>query len=263
MKNILALLLITLGCIAMSAAAKAETITIAADPWCPYTCDPKSERPGFIVELAQQAFKKHNIEVKYVVQPWARAIAEAREGKLHAIAGASKGDAPDFVYPSVTQGEMGNAFYVKEGSAWRYTGLESLAKICVGAITDYSYSEAFNQYAEKHKNDPSKIQYASGDNPLDINVKKLLAGRIDAVIETTLVMKYYLATHPEITGIIEAGHTAPSVEDKLYIAFSPQNPESKKYAKILSDETVAMRKSGELQTLLKAYNIEDWDKRAK
>lgn len=262
MKNILITFIAALGLITTSANAKAETITIAADPWCPYTCDANSEHPGFMVEIAQRAFKKHSIDVKYVVQPWARAIIESRRGKLTAIVGASKGDAPDFVFPNVTQGEMGNAFYVREGSAWRYTGPESLAKICVGAIKDYSYSENFNSYAKQHKADPARIQYASGDNPLDINVKKLLAGRIDAVIETTLVMKYYLATHA-VSGIKESGKTTPSDQDKLYIAFSPKDSNAARYAKILSDETTAMRSNGELQAILDVYKIDDWEKKSK
>lgn len=262
MKNSLAIFLLALGLINGGAPAKAETITIAADPWCPYTCDPTSEHPGFMVELAQQAFKKHGIEVKYIVRPWARAIVEAREGKLTAIVGASKGDAPDFIFPAVTQGEMGNAFYAREDSTWRYTDSQSLAKICVGAIKDYSYSESFNRYANQYKNDPAKIQYASGDNPLDINVKKLLAGRIDAVIETTLVMKYYLATHG-VSGIKEVGKTAPSDQDNLYIAFSPKEPNAKKYADILSKETTVMHKNGALQAILKVYKIDDWEKKAR
>jgi len=34
--------------------AIADTITIRADVWCPYNCEPDSEKPGYMIEIVQK-----------------------------------------------------------------------------------------------------------------------------------------------------------------------------------------------------------------
>jgi len=47
-------------------------------------------------------------------------------------------------------------------------------------------------------------------------------------------------------------------ESKLYIAFSPKNPKSKEYAKLITDGIEQMRLSGELSQILAKYKLTDW-----
>ena len=46
----------------------------------------------------------------------------------------------------------------------------------------------------------------------------------------------------------------------LYIAFSPQLPKAKEYARILSEGMNELRASGELQAILSQYGLTDWRK---
>ncbi len=62
----------------MSAPARAETLLIVADPWCPYNCAPDSTKPGMIVEIVKKAFERHGISVTYETLPWTRAVEETR-----------------------------------------------------------------------------------------------------------------------------------------------------------------------------------------
>ena len=240
--------------------AHAETITLVADNWCPYNCDPKSEKPGFVIEIAQKAFGKHGISIDYSVVPWTRAIEDTRQNKYTAIVAASRTDAPDFVFPSIPQGHMHNAFYVKKGNPWRFKDVDSLASVSVGVITDYTYGDMIDAYISKHKGNLKYIQAISGDNALETNVKKLHAGRIGALIEGQYVMNYYLAEHNLSDTLEIAGLLPPSDTDNLYIAFSPQYPKAKEYAAILSKELEIMRNNGELKAILAKYNVSDWSK---
>jgi polar amino acid transport system substrate-binding protein len=45
---------------------------------------------------------------------------------------------------------------------------------------------------------------------------------------------------------------------KLYVAFSPHNPNSKVYAEILSKKMIDLRKSGKLAKILAPYGLKDW-----
>jgi polar amino acid transport system substrate-binding protein len=247
----------------LPAAQAAETVTIVADSWCPYNCDPASDRPGYMIEIAKKAFRRHGIKVKYSNMPWTRAIEETRMFKHTAIVGASHKDAEDFVFPKASQGWMENTFYVKKDNKWYYSGEPALAKISLGAVADYSYGNPLDDYIGKNKNDLQLVQLVSGDNALDTNIKKLLAGRIDALVEDEHVMTYYLAQRSEaIRAQLKTAGSLPITEqNNLYIAFSPQAPDAQKYADILTKETEKMRKSGELKKILDRYSISDWVKK--
>lgn len=241
-------------------AAYAETITIVADVWCPYNCEANSNKKGLMIEIAQRAFARNNIQVEYKTMPWTQAIKETREGKYNAIVGASHDDAPDFIFPSIQQAEMRNTFYVKKGSNWRYTGLDSLKDITLGIVADYSYSKNVNSYLQSNKNDKRRVQAASGYNALADNIKKLTSGEITAIIDAQSVMEYQIQQKKLDNNIVEAGMVAPSEQDKLFIAFSPANKNSKKYVDILEKEERIMRDNGELKAILARYNLSDWQK---
>lgn len=243
----------------ISSVARAETITIVADNWCPYNCDPADEHPGFMIEIAKKAFEKHGIDIGYSLKPWTRAIEDARAGQHTAIVGAAHSDAPDFVFPSTPQGMMIDGFYTKQDSPWRYEGPESLEKISIGAITGYSYDDLLDAYIQKNKSDLRRVQLVSGDNPLEINIKKLMLGRIGALVEDVNVMSLRLKGSAEENLIHLVGQMPPSPSQSLFVAFSPAKPKAKTYAEILSKETESMRQSGELDAILSHYGLKSAD----
>lgn len=251
-------LIIILSLLFTFPAIAAETITIVADRWCPFNCGPKDERPGFMIEIAKQAFARHGIEVEYSTLPWSRAIEETRQGKHTAIVGSSHNDAPDFVFPQISQGKVNNKFYVKKGDGWWFKNIKSLSRVSLGAIADYAYNDELDAYIQKYKSDPKRVQLVSGENALDSNVKKLMAGRISALIESQHVVDYYLMQQSLPGALSDAGDLPPTQDDNVYLAFSPKNPNARRYADIVSEEVKEMRKSGKLQQILTNYGVRDW-----
>jgi polar amino acid transport system substrate-binding protein len=240
--------------------ARAESITIAADLWCPYNCDPKSDHPGYQVELARKAFAKHGIDVDYIVLPWSRAIDETRKGKYAGVFGTSVSNTPDFVFPQVPQGLAIEVFYVKKGNPWHYSGVASLKDISLGVITEYIYTDELDEYVKVHKDDPQHVQIAAGDDALDTNFKKLLASHLGTLVEDSYVSQYYITQHEIGDKVVKAGRLEPSpAGDNVFIAFSPNDKNAKRYADILSEETKAMRASGELKQILASYGLKDWE----
>ena len=243
--------------------AKAENITLAADIWCPYNCDPQSDKPGYMVEVAKAAFAKHGITVDYKVMPWARAIEDTKANKYNGVIGAYYRDAPGFVYPDIHQGKCQNAYYVRQDNDWVFKGIESLSDKTLGVVSDYSYSEDLDAYIESNKDNSLKIQKIYGDNATENNLKKLVMGRLDVIVEDIHVTEYYLSQN-NLSGMKDKLKKAGIVEDKtdgsgiVFIAFSPNNPNSKKYAKILSDETKIMMENGEFAKILEKYGIKNF-----
>jgi len=255
MRRILLTLTIASAFIGMNAPASAETITLVADEWCPYTCKPDSDKPGLFIEIAKKVFAREGIDVTYKTIPWARAIEETRAGKYTSIAGASIGDARDFIFPTEPQAQSVMTFYVKYGSRWTYQNLASLDKISLGTIVDYSYSNLIDSYIAKNKDNMRLVQQVGGNNALESNVLKVIKKRVGATIESAAVMEYYLATQGRTGQLIAAGAMPVNDDQNLYIAFSPKDPNAKRYARIVTDGTRALRQSGKIQEILNRYSL--------
>jgi polar amino acid transport system substrate-binding protein len=256
-------------------------VKLQADVWCPFNCKDTDANPGYMVEIAKIAFDSIKMDVEYKNKSWNKAIDEARKGVTNGIIGAAVTDAPDFIYPSNALGRSKNCFFTAPSSTWSFTDAGSLKKARIGVIEGYTYGEPFETYVqaylaekakeleeEKKKNPKAKakddinslIQAVPGDQALALNMKKVNAKppRIEAFVEDESVLKNHLhaAGQPETT-FRNAGCLKP---DNLSIAFGPNDPKGKEYAKALSDTVVALRKDGRLKKILDKYGISDWEK---
>jgi len=248
-KSIIILLSLTL----FSQVLWADDIVITADPWCPYLCEPESDMPGFMVEIAQQVFKKAGHNLIYKHEPWARALRNSRMGTNNGSIGAYKSDAPDHIFTAEELGVSTTLFFIKKGTAWRYNSTVSLEKITIGVIRGYSYGGELDAYVKKHQKNWKKVQISDSLHSL---VKKLLAGRIDTFPDDRMVVNWYVKKNNLSGKLQEAGLAVDS--EKLYIAFSPKLKSSQKYAEILSNGIGEFRKNGQLSKILSRYGLEDW-----
>lgn len=262
MKALSLVLGLLVGLMALSASAWAEPeakekIVVVADSWCPFNCEPGAEKPGILIEIAQRAFSRHNIALEYKIVPWERALAGTLAGTYNAAVGASPGDEPRLIFPKNQQAVSKMGFFVKVDSPWNFTDLGSLGTISLGAISGYSYGEPVDSYIAQNINNMARVQVVSGDNALDLNIQKLLKGRIGAFIESDAVAKYVLSTHEAKDKIRTAGYLPLSEGSNLFLGFSPKLNSSARYAEILSQETKNMMKSGEMKTILERYGLND------
>lgn len=244
-----------LWCLVLNSAG-AETITLWADQWCPYNCEPTANKPGYMVEIAKRVFEKAGHIVAYKAENWSRALEEARAGKIHGVIGANAAEVKEngLVIGTVPLGIELNCFYVLQTNNWHYDGIASLHDIVVGGVQGYNYNDLLNPYVKGH---PKQFELLSGDDGLSRNIRKLKMRRIGALIANQNTLLYELASTKE-TDIREAGCDHSVKQRGLYIAFSSKHPQAGIYAKLLSDGVNAMRQRGELQNLLNSYGIKDW-----
>lgn len=237
-------------------AVRADTITLKADTWMPYNGDGKAET-GYMLDVARTVFEAKGHKVVYAVTPWEKAVAETRSGKCTGIIGASRDDTPDFVFPAEELGVSVQLFCVRSGNPWKYAGINSLKPIKLGVIKDYAYFDELDAYI---KTAPPNVVFSDDEeNPLPSNLTKLVEGDLGAVVEDRSVLKYTLAKMKLQGKVVFAMSTANATKsDKVYIAFSPKNPKSAEYARILSEGVAALRSSGALARILAKYGLTDW-----
>ncbi len=233
-------------------ATMAKTITIAADVWCPINCDPADDNLGVGIDLAKRIFEPLGYKINYVILPWARALEDARQGKIDAVVGANTSDDPTLVFPSSPISSIDDGFFALAKSPIEYTGLDSLKKYKIGTIKDYGYSEAINAFLDEQRKTPGGVQEVSGETGLEQNIKKLQAGRIDVLIESTMIMSYSLKKMGLTNEIRQIG-TVP--QGYVYLAFSPAKEESKNLAKTFDEALAQLKASGALQVVYAYYNM--------
>ncbi len=233
--------------------ALADTVTIRADHWYPMNGTPGASNPGFMIEIAQQTLAKGGHTVDYALMPWERAVYSAQKGQIDCVVGAYKSDAPDLLFPENSQGVDTVEAYVNKGSPWRFTTLDALKSVKLGAISGYGYGDEVDAYIEKN---PQLVQLTVGETALEQNIKKLSAKRIDVLIESPAVFNAKLKDL-KLEGKFDEAGMLSSIEN-LYIACTPVKESSKTYVKLISDGTEALRQSGELAKILEKYGLKDW-----
>tara|TARA_R110002110_G_scaffold73614_13_gene195288 strand:- start:2870 stop:3706 length:837 start_codon:yes stop_codon:yes gene_type:complete len=227
------------------------TVIIAADPWCPHNCVAGSPREGYAIDIAREAFAAAGYDIEYLNVSWARALQLAREGRIDAVAGAFKGDAPDFVFPQEASGISRTHMYTSADSHWEYQGIASLKGQTLLAINGYSYSPELDVYIERNLDDPNRVWILSGPAPLNRAIQLLDHQRADVFVEDEVVMNWALQTQ----GNLPPRSAGEIYQAPFYIAFSPANPKAAELAKVLSDGTRELRRSGRLSEVLASYRL--------
>lgn len=243
-------------------ASDKQTITVVADPWCPFTCAKEDGKDGYLIDLVTAALAKHGVTVKYEIVPWTRAVEGTRQGAYDAVVGAFKGDAPDFVFTKKPQVYAENTAWVRLDDAWAYKGAASLEGRKLGAVADYFYGSDMAEYLDKHSGDKMAIQLLGGDNALSLNLRKLLAKRIDVLIEEKHVVQEYYASKGKKLDVKPAGGVVAQhkrlEEEGAYVAFSPAKKDSSQQLAVQLEQGIElMRASGELTRLQKKYGINE------
>jgi len=244
---------------ALGSSAHADTINIAVGDFCPYQCVPEKEkgRIGFMSEFTKVIFEKAGHTVNFTVVPFKRAIMGTEKGLYDALV-CNTGHSKSLLFSQQRIGALQQKFFVKEGSAWQYTGIKSLEGIVVASVIGYdlsAFSPEYEAYIQANSDTPA-VQYIGGDDFILRNAKKILADRVTTYNEDAGLFNY--ATMK--AGIGDRFRTAGILgENSLYMGFSSHNPKAQLYADIFDNGIQALRDSGELFHILESYGATDWE----
>jgi polar amino acid transport system substrate-binding protein len=245
--------LLGLAAFSRSSAAASETLTIAADAWCPVNCAAIDPHVGIGIDLARRVFEPLGYEVRYVIMSWSRALEEVRAGRVDAVVGANHSDDPTLLLPQTPILHITDDFYVRRDSALIFSGFESLKGQRLGVIHDYGYALQLKVFLAAHRRTPAMVQEVSGNDALRQNIRKLLAGRIDVLVESGPVMDYTLRRQ----GLTEKiKHIGGVLQGDVYLAFSPAHPDSKRRAAAYDRGIAELRKTGALSALYGVYGLQ-------
>ncbi len=244
--------------------AKAETMTLRADSWCPFNCNPKSPQAGYMIDIVREVFKKKGVTIDYKLEKWELAKKEAHEGTIQGVVGASRGDG-DFVFTKHPLGRYQNyLFYLPTGVGAKshekiknkLETLEDLKGLKIGIVKDYAYGDKADKLIASQ---PELFIKVSGDEPLETLIQMLEEGKIQALYECPQVFLYKLKNLNKSYSHFRRGMSFDDKADELYVAFSKKEAQAQKYVQWLDQGIEELRKSGKLLRILDNYALTDWE----
>lgn len=227
-----------------------STVTLVADHWCPHTCDPRSGRDGYMVELAREAFALNGLRLSYHLLPWAEAMARVRAAQADGAAGTLADEAPDLITNTLPLGWQGNAVLMRSGDTVRFAGLETLQGRRVAVVKGYSYSPAIDAWLAEHA---YQVVAQEGDHAIGANLHRLLTFQVDAVIDDEIVVQDAIAQAGVAAKVRLAGRLPGGA---LHLSFRADD-RGRTLATLLDQGIETLRRSGRLAEILAAYGLAD------
>lgn len=232
-----------------------KVIRVAADPWCPYNCDPGQEQQGLMIDIARAALKLSGFILDYQIINWARAKKMVIHGQLDGIVGMSREGKTETLYhfSKTPLGWSQTCFFKRADDPWTYQTTQSLDGKVMGWINDYGFTNPeIDQWVKANRNTPA-ISTVAGDKVHDRLFTMLLAKRIDTFAEDLYVIQHQLRQNPAGETITVAG-CAPE-KDEVHIAFTMASEDRHAWSKALDDGVKRLRDNGELARILGHYNL--------
>lgn len=261
-----AAVLLAVLCAVAAPAVRADVVSLRSDLWCPYNCDPDSDQPGYVVEIARAVFGKAGHQVDYRLLPWPRALEGVRRGLFSGAIGATVTDGRDLIFGREPVGMQANALALptarlRAGAGFRYTGPESLRSLRLGVAMGYTYDNGpIDAYLrEEEAAGSGRVVSARGEDVIAANLRRLMAGQVDAVLDSAAVLSQAITDmgfQSDVT-VVEIGEAVP-----VYIAFSPVDPRASRYVGLLDAGIARLRSSGALAVILARYGVRDWAPRS-
>lgn len=231
--------------------ARAGELTVASDAWCPYACT-GTDPSGFLADVAQEALSDA-FQIRLVIMPWARALREALQGRVQAVAGVNPEDAPSLIFPEEPVIIARHCFITRKDDPWTYTGPGSLWNRRLGVISGYTYTPELNEYIRNNADSPA-LRFFFGPTPLQDSLKALSAGMVDVLIEEENVARAALESFDGSDLLLLR---TECLNIPAYIAFSPSLAHAGELATKLNRGIRRLRESGRLRELMRSHGLRE------
>jgi len=247
---------------------QAKVLVVASDEWCPYICD-DTHLPGFLVEIVTEIAASNGVKIKFALTPLARALDLTQKGKIDILLGLTPQHISDFQLQTshLSFGGLYNDFYVRANDPWRFKNITDLKtalknNAILGTINGYEYGDIIGNLL---KDNAAHIFSASGNSPLQRQLKMLRLGRLDILLDSRFTVQYQLSKLVNKSSLTKTPTTAkPSIIyagtegdfTPLFLGFSPLL--SKEQVQLFDDGLLNLRENGRLNKILAKYGVIDW-----
>lgn len=235
----------------LSVSAQADTVKLVTLEYPPYSTKSGDGADGIAVRIVKEAFKKIGKDVTIEVNAWKRSLNLVKTGQADAIFTAYKNDerVKFLDYSETVLMPQVLSVWAAKGSSVSFDGsMDSISDTKIGLVNGISYGKTVDEAIKAGSF--SALDYAPESSN---NVKKLIGGRVDAIIMNRYGAMHHLKNNDGLDKVGEVGPEISSVPS--YIAFSKANNLAglRDELDVVLQEMIA---SGEYQQIIDAYFAE-------
>jgi polar amino acid transport system substrate-binding protein len=230
----------------LGAAARAETLRVAGDPWPPYV-DSALPHSGLAAGIVRTALERAGYDTRFTVAEWSFVLDETQAGRFDAIAAAwySKERASEF---ALSQPYLENEIVLvkKRGAPFSFAEVAAgkRSDLVLGIVRGYAYGGALEPLAKM----PTRI-YAY----LTESLLRLVQGDVDVTLDDRRALghhvRQFLKAHEANLEIAQQ----PLTKLPLCLAVSRARPDHAQIVKAFDAALAKMRTDGTLAKLLAEY----------
>ncbi|MFC4158657.1 substrate-binding periplasmic protein [Chitinimonas lacunae] len=239
------LLSLCLALLAHQVPAATVTIRLANGEWPPYM-SAKLPHYGAVSRIVSEAFASEGIQVRYEFYPWKRGLELARNGGIDGtLAWVRTDDRERDFWLSDPLFESNAVLAYRKEKPVDWQKADDLGRYLIGATIGYAYGPLFSRFEQRF---PRNVERSPSD---EVNLSKLMAGRIDAFV-TEREVAYYLATQHYGPGVLLRFATHPKTLDsnKMYLLLSREVPQGKAFQAAFNRGLARLMAAGRVEQYL-------------
>ncbi|WP_051229149.1 substrate-binding periplasmic protein [Paludibacterium yongneupense] len=182
----------------------------------PYISDTGQGAQGLAVSIVKAVFTRIGTPVRIVFYPITRGQSLVLSGDVDGFFSIKKTPEREqgMLFPQEALFRQDFVFFVRKNSSWHFDGnLDSIAAARIGVVGKTSYGERFDSAVKA-----GRFRLLDTAVSHEMNFRKLLAGRVDAVICSRLVGLYFLRILNAADAVNISGPTVDTTSS--YLAFT-------------------------------------------
>ncbi|MDD2466538.1 MAG: transporter substrate-binding domain-containing protein [Desulfobulbus sp.] len=202
--------------IAIQVYAKQREIVIATLEYPPFIYSEENQVKGPIVDKINDVFGKMGVRVNIQMLSIARGLLMVENGEVDAYFSLKKTPEREkkLLFTKVPLIKQPFVFFANIGSSIEWNGdVNSIKKYRIGVVSKTSYGKIFDGYVKDNV-----IANIDESRSFELNIKKLIAGRVDLVINSYDVGKYLLDKYDAGSKIVSLNPPVEIVNS--YLAFT-------------------------------------------
>ncbi len=226
--------------------AEDRVIRGVTEPWEPYMGSGLKNQ-GFLPELMMKIFERTGYKTKVQFVPWKRAVFMVKQGRADVLLGAyyTKERGEFIEYPKEV-GLVQDVLFSRIGKNITYKNLIELKAYRIGVVRGAAHGREFDEANYLIKEDVTNRE---------MNIKKLMAGRIDLMAGPRDVTLFIIRTkYPQYVDKIEEVYP-PLSGNKLYLAFSKNVPGYEKTVSAFTEGLRMIKKDGTFDKIAEKHGI--------
>ncbi len=218
----------------------AQTLTLATDPWPPFT---ENGGKGVATQVVRTALQRSGVSLKTVDVPWNKAWEGSVAGRYDGVV-AIWFDADRARALQFSDAYMLNrlVMVVRDKDVDVIKGLTDLAGRKVGVVQGYAYNPEF----DSAENFP-RVESSS----LSASMSKLAAGQVEVVVDSEVAIAHWMHRNPKSAKRVRILPDSLG-ERALYMALNRNVPDAEKIIADFNAALRAMQADGSLLKILHA-----------